>query len=122
MNKLKIKIYPNNKHQVIAIPINGKVADIFLDKLDKIVKEKYGKNIEDFIEGVSFYDDKVGRYKSFIPKVTSRDSEHNFDLISYNEDSFCINVFQVITKDFKEELYFEADIPKFDMDKTNDTI
>jgi len=108
---LIIKIYPKNKHQVVAIPIKGKVADVFLDKLEKKVKEKYGKNIEDFIEKVSFYDNKDGRWKNFILGFTPKNSEHNFDLMSFDEDNnFEINVFKVCTKDFSEELCFEGEI------------
>jgi hypothetical protein len=111
MSRLRIKIYPDNKHQVIAIPVNGKVTDIFINKIDEFVKAKYGKSVNDFIEFVSFYDNRNGRYKDCKPNLTpTTSSEHNFDLVSINNDVSCINVFQVITKDFKEELFLEIDI------------
>ena len=105
---LRIKIYPNNHHQVVAIPLKGKVADVFLDKLDKTVKAKYNKNIEDFIERVSFYDDKIGECQDFFSNLTPKTSKKNFNLMSFDEkNNFQINVFQHNTKKFNEALYFE---------------
>jgi len=108
--KLKLKIYPNNKHQIVTIPANGKVNDLFISKIDKFVQERYGKKVDDFITKVSFYDNEQAKYFSFILNVTPISSNHNFDLISYEDDSFKINSFVVSTKEFDEELVFEMEV------------
>jgi len=108
VKRLKQKIYLNNKHQVVAISANGKVDF----KLDKFVKERYSKGIDDFITKISFYDYdyEQGEYLGFMPNITPVNSEHNFDLISYEDDGFRINSFVVSTKEFDEELVFEMEV------------
>lgn len=110
LKKLKLKIYPNNKHQIVAIPSTGNVNEVFISKIDKFVQERYGKSVDDFITKVSFYDYEQGKYLSFIPNVTPISSKHNFDLTNYEDDSFKINSFVVSTKEFEEELVFEMKV------------
>jgi len=110
LKKLKLKIYPNNKHQVVALPANGKVNEVFICKIDKFVQERYSKKVDDFITKVSFYNNEQGKYFSFVPNFTNEKSSHNFDLISYEDDALKINSFVVSTKKFDEELVFEMDV------------
>jgi len=110
MKRLKVKIYPNNKHQVVALPARGKVNEVFISKIDKFTKERYGKSVDYFITKVSFYDNEQGKHLSFVPNFTNVNSSHNFDLISYENDAFKINSFVVSTKEFEEELVFKMEV------------
>jgi len=103
----KIKIYSNHK-QYLALPIKGRVKEIFLDELEKQIKSRYPeKSIDDFVEAVMFYDHRLGLHRLFKPGVTPIDNPANFELV-YEEDGFYeINCFQVVTKEFDEEVVFE---------------
>lgn len=105
MNKLKI--YPNTK-QLIALPLKGKIKEMFLDELARQVKELYpAKSLDDFVDAVSFYDHRAGMNRLFKLDATPVDNPANFELV-YEEDGFCeINCFKVHTKEFNEELIFK---------------
>lgn len=82
--------------QLIAIPEEGKVKDIFIDRL----ATQEGVPATELIKVASAYPGHINKFLSYIPGFTSETSEHNFDLIVYDNTSREITAFWVECKEW----------------------
>ncbi len=82
--------------QLIAIPEEGKVKDIFIDRLST----QEGVPATELIKVASAYPGHINKFLSYIPGFTSETSEHNFDLIVYDNTSREITAFWVECKEW----------------------
>jgi len=107
MKTNKLKLFPK-KWNYVALPLNGKVKEVFVDELEKqLQKTDSSLNVADFIDVIVYFDERENISKNFVVGHTNANSSHNFDLV-YEKDGFYeINVMQVKTKDFTQELVFE---------------
>jgi hypothetical protein len=69
--------------QFIAIPKEGKVKDIFIDKF----AEQAGEDITELIVSASSYRVDKGKYLTYLPGFTLENGEHNFDLTFQDMES-----------------------------------
>lgn len=82
--------------QLVTIPIDGKVADDFVDKLET----QEGVSGDSMIEVCSAYPGHINKFLSYIPGFTAKASEHNFSLQYTDEGNKEYAAFWVKCKDW----------------------
>jgi len=84
------------KWQLIALPIDGKVGENFVDKL----ATQEGVGASELIEVCSAYPGHINKFLSYIPGFTLDSSEHNFNLYYTDGDSKEITAFWLKCKNW----------------------